>query len=110
MPGAKEGNLSLPSLKELISHSFPLRVLSFPLVSPINEGFPGGSGVKNLPGMQETPVDCWVRKIPGGGNGNHSSILARFLGFPPTDRGAWWSMGSQRVGHNLATKQQQYAL
>ena len=26
------------------------------------------------------------------------------------DRGAWWlqSMGSQRVGHNLVTKQQQY--
>ena len=30
----------------------------------IHSGFPGGSVVKNLPAVQETGFDSWVRKIP----------------------------------------------
>ena len=45
-------------------------------------------------------------RSPGEGNGN--PLQHSYLG-NPTERGAWWaiqSMGSQRIGHNLATKQQ----
>ena len=46
--------------------------------------------VKNLPAMGENSVCPWVGKIPegspGGGHGNHSSILAWRI---PMDRGAW---------------------
>ena len=44
-------------------------------------------------------------RSPGEGNGNHSSILAwkiPWIGKP----GMLQSMGSQRVGHDLAAKQQ----
>ena len=48
--------------------------------------------VKNLPAMGENSVCPWVGKIPegspGGGHGNHSSILAWRI---PMDRGAWWA-------------------
>ena len=50
--------------------------------------------------------------IPGSGRspgeGNDDSLQYSCLG-NPMDRGAWGlqSMGSQRVGHDLATKQQQ---
>ena len=61
--------------------------------------------VKNLPAMQET----WVRTLGWEdplekGMATHSSILAWRS---PIDRGAWkatQSMGSQRVGHDWATK------
>ena len=39
------------------------------------------------------------RRSPGEGNGN--SFLPGDM-----DREAWWAMGSQRVGHDLATRQQ----
>ena len=43
--------------------------------------------------------DPWVRKIPGRGDGNHSSILAQRI--PWTEEpGRMQSMGLQRVGHN----------
>ena len=45
--------------------------------------------------------DPWVGKIPGGG---HGSPLQYSCLENPMDRGAWWS---QRVRHDLATKQQQ---
>ena len=70
-------------------------------------GFPGGSGVKNL----RHRFDLWVRTIlwrrkqattsvflPGKSHGQRS--LAGYI----------QSMGSQRVGHYLATKQQQYSI
>ena len=47
-------------------------------------GFPGGSVVKNLPANSRDTGDAghddsdpWVKKIPGGGNGNqfHCSCL-----------------------------------
>ena len=44
-------------------------------------------------------------RSPGEGNGNHSSILAwRILW--REEPGGLQSLGSQRVGHNLATEQQ----
>ena len=48
----------------------------------------------------------WVGRSPGGGNGNHSSILAGII--PWTEEpGGLQSMGCKRVGHDLETKQQQ---
>ena len=46
--------------------------------------------VKNLPALQETRFDTWVRKIPEGGNGNplQYSCLENSM-----DRGAWWATG-----------------
>ena len=67
-------------------------------------GFPGGSLVKNQPAKQET----WVRSL---GQENplekemvtHSSIVAWEI--PWTDRpDRLYSMGLQRVGHDLATE------
>ena len=45
-------------------------------------------------------------RSPGEGNGNPLQYSS--LG-NPTDRGAWWATvhGVSRVGHDLATKQQQ---
>ena len=63
--------------------------------------------VKNLPAMQET----WVRSL---GQEDllekemalHSSILACEIPWIK-ESGRLQSMGSQKVGHNLVTKQQQ---
>ena len=57
--------------------------------------------VNNLPAMQKMP-DMWVRSVGQEdlleeGTAAHSSILAWRI---PMDRGAWRSMGSQRVGHD----------
>ena len=55
----------------------------------MNLGFPGNSGVKNLPasagGSGSIPGS---RRSPGEGNGNplQYSCLEN-----PTDRGAWWT-------------------
>ena len=62
------------------------------------EGFPGGSGVKNLPVSAGDTGDAGyipeLRRCPGGGNGNplQYSYLRN-----PMDRGACWlqSTGSQ---------------
>ena len=65
------------------------------------ESFPGGSTVKNLPAMQETP-ETWVRSLSGEdpleeGMATHSSILAwRILW--TEEPGVLQSIGSQRVG------------
>ena len=68
-------------------------------------GFPGGSVVKNLPSMQETQV--WVlghEDFLEKGMTTHSSILAWRI--PGTEEpGGLWSMGSQRIGHDLATEE-----
>ena len=53
-------------------------------------GFPGGSGVKNLPAMPE----IWVQSLGGKdsleeGMASHSSILAWRN---PMDRGTWWAV------------------
>ena len=50
--------------------------------------------VKSLPAKQETKVQSLVRKIPGGGSGYPSSVLA--WRFPPTEEpGGLQSMGLQ---------------
>ena len=59
--------------------------------------------VKRLPTMRETGVQSHFLlqgRSPGEGNGNplQYSCLKN-----PTDGGAWWSKGSQRVGHDWVT-------
>ena len=50
-----------------------------------------------------------LRRSPGGGNGNHSSILACKI--PCRDEpGGLHSMGLQRVGHNWATNTLTFSL
>ena len=68
--------------------------------------FPGGSVVKNVPAVQETQVSPLVREDPLEKEmATHSSILAWEI--PWTEElGRVQSMALQRVGHNLATKQQ----
>ena len=67
------------------------------------ESFPGGSTVKNLPAMQETP-ETWVRSLSGEdpleeGMATHSSILAWRI--PWTEEpGGLESIGSKRAGHD----------
>ena len=63
--------------------------------------------IKNLPAMWET----WVQSLGQGdplekGMTTHSSILA--WGIPwIEEHGGLQSLGSQRIGHDLETKQQQ---
>ena len=63
--------------------------------------------VKNLPAMQEMWVISLDREDPlEKGMATHSSILAWKI--PWTEEpGRLQSMGSQRVGHDLVTEQQQ---
>ena len=70
------------------------------------QGFPGSSGIKNPPVMQEMGFSSWVGKIPLRRNG--SPLQYSCLG-NPMDRGAWQAtvLGIARVRHDLATKQQQ---
>ena len=83
--------------------------LLFP-VSSLLWGFPDGSVVKNLPAKQE----MWVRSLGWEDPlekkmATHSSILAWEI--PWTEEpGGLQSIGSQRVGHDLVTKQQQTIL
>ena len=63
--------------------------------------------VKNLPAIWGT----WVPSLGGEdpleeGMATHSSILARRIPWT-REPGGLQSMGSQRVGHDLATKQEQ---
>ena len=56
--------------------------------------------VKNLPAVQETWFDPWVRKIPLEKEmATHSSILA-WKNPWMEEPGKLQSMGSQRVGHD----------
>ena len=72
----------------------------------IVSGFPDGSGVNNLPAMQETRVLSLGQEDPQEEEmAIHSSIAAWKI--PQTaEPGDLQSMGSQRAGHDLATKQQ----
>ena len=70
-------------------------------------GFPGGSVVKNLPGNAGDTGDVGsIRgsgRSPGVGNGYllHNFCLKNSMTEEP---GGLQSMGSQRVGHTLATE------
>ena len=74
-------------------------------------GVPCGSVVKNPPANAGDSGDVGLipslGSSPGEGNGN--PLQYSCLG-NPIERGAWWaggeSMWSQRVGHDLVTKQQ----
>ena len=75
-------------------------------------GFPGGASGKE-PACQcrlderEVGLMPGSGRSPGEGNGKRSSILAWEI--PWTEEpGGLQSIGSQRVGHDLATKQQQW--
>ena len=70
-------------------------------------GIPGDSVVKNHLPMQETWVQSLVQEDPLEKEmATHSNILAWKI--PWTEEpGRPESLGSQRVGYNLATKQQQ---
>ena len=67
-------------------------------------GFPGRSAVKNLSAMKETRVQSLCQEDPLENEmATHFSILAWKI--PWTEEpGGLQSMGSQSVGHNLATK------
>ena len=70
------------------------------------KGFPGGSVVENPPANAgEVGLIPVSGRSPGEGNGH--PIQYSYLG-NPMNRGAWLAIvhGSQRVGHDLATKQQ----
>ena len=73
-------------------------------------GFPSGTVVKNPPANVGDTGDAG--SIPGSGRspgvGNGNLLQYSYLG-NTMDRGAWQATvhGSQRVGHDLVTKQQQ---
>ena len=64
-------------------------------------GFLDGSVIKNLPAMQKTQEMQWVGSLGQEdpleeGMATHSSYSSLEN---PMDRGAWWTVGLQRVGH-----------
>ena len=69
--------------------------------------FPGGSAVRSGPAMQQVRVRSLGGEDPLEKEmATHSSILAWEI--PRTEEPSWLqSMGSQGVGHDLATKQQE---
>ena len=69
--------------------------------------FPGGSVIKNLPanaGDRDSIPD--LGRSPGKETATHSSILVSEISWTEKP-GKLWSMGSQRVRHELATERQQ---
>ena len=73
----------------------------------LKQVFPGGSEIKNPPAVQEMLVPFLGREAPLEKEmATHSSILGWEI--PWTEEpGGLQSMGLQRVGHDLVTKQQQ---
>ena len=78
------------------------------MLSPdVQQGFPPGSVVKNRPAKQETRVRFLGWEDPLEKEmATHSSILAWEIPWAE-ETGGLPSMGSQRVRHDLMTKQQQ---
>ena len=71
----------------------------------MNNSFPGGSLVKNLPASAEDAGSILdLGRSPGEGNGNP---LQCSCWDNPMNRGAWWATGHgvAKVRHNFATKQ-----
>ena len=86
--------MSLDSLTYVIFHSLSKLIQ--------DQGFPGGSVVKNLP--SNTGVTGYMHSIPGlgrsPGKGNGSPFQFSCLG-NPMDRGARWAtVHGCRVGHD----------
>ena len=64
--------------------------------------------VKNLPAnARDMGLIPWSGRSPGKGNATHSSILTWGIPWTEEPRGGGGGGGSQKVGHDLATKQQQ---
>ena len=75
------------------------------MLSCVGRGFPGGSVVKNSPANAgDASLIPGSGRAPGEGNGNHSSTLAWEISWTEGP-GGLQSTGSQRVRHDLATKQ-----
>ena len=80
-------------------------------------GFSGGSVVKNLHANVE---DAGSIPVSGTSPGEENGTPPQYLCLEnPMDRRAWWAIvhgvhgvtwGHKRVGHDLATKQQQHAV
>ena len=100
--------LSFPPLGDLpdpgIEPEFPALAgrlfTTVPPGKPLKKRIPGGSAVKNPPGMRET----WVRYLGWEdpleeGMATHSNILAWRIPWTEEARGLQ-SMGLQRAGHN----------
>ena len=71
----------------------------------VTGGFPGGSVVKNLPANAGDMGSIPKWRSSGVGNANHSSIFAWKTAWTEKP-GGLQSMVSQRIGHDLVTKQQ----
>ena len=71
----------------------------------IVKGFPGGSVVKNPPANAgDVGLIPGSGKSPGEGNGSPLQYSCPENSMDREEPGSLWSMGSQRVGHDLATK------
>ena len=83
--------------------------LQFDSVYAVPMSFPGGSSVKNPPANAEDAGDMGSNPLPGKilWRRKRQSTLV-YLPGSPMDRGGWQlqSVQSQRVGQDLATKQQ----
>ena len=105
-PGSSAGkesacNAGDPSLMvQFLGREDPWRRNRLP--TPVFLGFPVGQMVKNLSAMWEAWAWSlgWEDPLEEG-MVTHSSILAWRI---PMDRGAWQSMGLQRVKHDLLNK------
>ena len=74
------------------------------------QGFPGGSAVRNLPAVQEMLVCSLDRGGPLEKEmATHPRILAWEIPWTEEPGGPQF-MGSQRVGRDLATEQQQHVI
>ena len=69
-------------------------------------GFPAGSVVKNPPAKQETGLNPWFRMIPWRREWQPTPIFLPGEFSQTEEPGGLQPMGSQRVGHVLATEQQ----
>ena len=94
----------------IVNPSCPLReTKSYPLANNmpfmvIITSFPGGSAIKNLPPIQETQFRSLDQEDPlEKGMATHSSIPAWEIPWAE-EPGGLQPMGSQRVRHDLATK------
>ena len=90
------------------SFCFTMALFSHPQRTVRALGFPGGRVVNSLPASAGDPTDRgfhpWVKKIPGVGNGNHSSILAWRI--PGTEEPGGYSSRAQKEWIQWSTKQQ----
>ena len=82
----------------------PMEQYGFSNIYSVIMGFPGGSVIKNLPAKQETRVQSLVQDDPlEKGMATHSSIPAWRIPWTEEPDGLQF-IGSQRFGHDLATK------